>query len=76
MCCVEALRVELSEHEHVPQSRIQTVTDGDVDEAIFAADGNRRLRALEREGKEARAASAAQDDRQYVVHHGEIYRTN
>ena len=74
--CVEAFRVELSEHEHVPQSRVEAVADGDVDEAILAADGNRRLRAFEREGKQARPASAAQDDCQYVVHCGKIYRTN
>jgi hypothetical protein len=73
---VKAFRVELGQYEHVPQARVQAVADGDVDEAIFAGDGNCRLRALERQGKETRPASASQDDCQYVVHRWKIYRTN
>ena len=65
---VEALRVELGEHEHVAQIGVQAVADRDVDEPVLAADRNGRLRALEGQRKEARPASAPEDDRQHVVH--------
>ena len=69
---VEALRVELGEHEDLADVRVQAVADRDVDEAVLAADRNRRLQAFEREGKEARTASATEDNRQHVVHAGSV----
>jgi hypothetical protein len=65
---VQALRVELRQHEDVPEVRVQAVRDRDVDQPILSADGNGRLRTLQSERKEARAAPATEDDREDVFH--------
>ena len=65
---VEALRVVLGEDEDPAQVRVQAVADRDVDEAVLARDGHRRLAALLGEGEEAGAAASAEDDAQHVVH--------
>jgi hypothetical protein len=67
---VQALRVELGEDEHPAQARIQAVADGDVDQPVFARDGDRGLGALQREREQARSPSAAEDDAEDVVHEG------
>src|SRR5437773_645974 len=66
---VERRRVELRQHEDATNVGMQTVTDGDVDQPVCAADRNGRLRPVLRERKEARALSAAQNNREdFVVH--------
>ena len=65
---VQALRVELRQHEDLAQARVQAVADRDVDQPVLAADRYGRLRALEREREQARAAATAKNDRQHVVH--------
>ena len=66
---VERGRVELRQHEDAADVGVQAVADRDVDQAVLAADRDRRLRAVLRERKQARALSAAENDRQnFVVH--------
>ena len=65
---VQALRVELRQHEDLAQAGVQAVADRDVDQSVFAPDRHRRLRTLEGEREQARAAPAPENDRQHVVH--------
>ena len=65
---VERRRVELRQHEDALEAGVQAVADRDVDQPVLAADRDRRLGAHVRERKEARAAAAAEDQRQHVVH--------
>ena len=48
---VERGRVELREHEDPSDLGVQAVADGNVDEAVFAADRHGRLRARRRKRK-------------------------
>src|SRR6186713_3173602 len=52
---------------------MQTVADRNVDEPVLAANRHRRFRAVMRQGKEARSAASAEDDRQHVVHRPPLY---
>src|ERR1022692_2443117 len=65
---VEALRVELREHEDLTEVRVQAIADRDVDQAVLAADRNGGLRAFERQREQARPAPPPPDDRPHVVH--------
>ena len=65
---VERRGVELRQHEHALETGVQAVADWDVDQPVLAADRHRRLRSHVRERKEPRAAAAAEDQREHVVH--------
>ena len=65
---VQALGVELRQHEDLPQARVQAVADRDVDQPVLAADRHSRLRPFQGEGEQARTTSAPENDRQHVVH--------
>jgi hypothetical protein len=43
---VQRRRVELREHEDAPDVGVQAVADRNVDQAVFAADRDRRLRTV------------------------------
>jgi hypothetical protein len=48
---------------------VQTVADGNIDQAVAAADWDGRLRTVVREREQARPLAAAQNDREdFVVH--------
>ena len=65
---VERRGIELRQHEDPLQARMQTQADRDVDEAVLAADGHRRLRSLVGQRKQPGAAAATEDEREDVVH--------
>ena len=65
---VERRRVELREHEDLLQPGVEAVADRDVDQPVLPADRHGRLRPHVRERVEPRPASAAEDERQHVVH--------
>ena len=65
---VERRRVELRQHEDLLQPGVQAVADRDVDQPVLAADRHRRLRPHVGERVEPRPASAAENQRQHVVH--------
>ena len=65
---VEGLTVELGERVDLVDPGIDAIADRYVDQAINAAQGNRRLGAGEGQGLQARAGAAAQDDGQYMLH--------
>ena len=65
---VERSRVELRQHEDPFQVRVEAVADGDVDEPVLAPDRHRGLRAHARQRKQPRAAAAAENQREDVVH--------
>ena len=65
---VERRRIELREDEDPLEARVHAVADRDVDQAVLAAERHGGFRAHPGEGKEAGAASAAEDEREYVVH--------
>jgi hypothetical protein len=49
---------------------MQTVADWNIDQAILAGDGNRGLRSVSCERKQAAALSAAKNERENFVVHG------
>ena len=65
---VERGRVELRQHVDAFEPGVQAVADRNVDEPVLASDGDRRLRSVMGEGKQARAAATAEHDRQDVIH--------
>ena len=65
---VERGRVELREDEDPPDLGVQAVADGDVDQAVLAADRHRRFRTAFGEREEPGTLTAAQDDRENVAH--------
>ena len=65
---VERRRVELRQNEDALQARVQAVADRHVDEAILAADRDRRLRAHVRQRVEAASAASTQNQGKHVVH--------
>ncbi len=71
---VERRRIELREHEDPLEARVHAVADRDVDEPVLAAERHRGLRAHPGERKEAGTASAAEDEREHVVHTATFYR--
>ena len=64
---VERRRVELRQDEDAPDVGVQAVADRDVDQAVLAADRDRRLRTKLRERKQPRALTAAEHERQDFV---------
>ena len=66
---VQALGVELRQHENPADVGVQAVRDGDVDQAVLAGDGDGRLGPPVGEGEEPRAAASPEDDRQQIVVH-------
>ena len=65
---VQGRGVELGQHEDALEAGVQAVADRDVDEPVLAGERHRRLGAHVRERKEARAAAAAQNQGQHVIH--------
>ena len=65
---VERRRVELRQHEDPLEVGVQAVADRDVDQPVLAAERHRRLRAHVGQREEARAAAAAENQGQDVVH--------
>ena len=65
---VERRRVELRQHVDPLEAGVQAVAERDVDQPVLAADRHRGLRSQVGERKQPRAAAAAEDDRQDVVH--------
>ena len=59
--------VELREAVNLVEGGVDAVGDGDVDEAVVRAEGNRGLRAGLRQGVQTRARATTEDDRQDVV---------
>ena len=59
---VERAAVELGQHEDAAELGVDAVADGDVDEAVLAAQGDRRLGAVLGQGEEPSAGAAAHDD--------------
>ena len=68
---VERRRVELGQDEDAPDVRVQAVADRDVDQPVLAADRHGRLRAQLRERKQARSLTAAQNDCENLIIHGD-----
>jgi hypothetical protein len=58
----------LREYEDALEFRVQTIADGNVDEAVLAGERHRRLRTHVRQREEARPATATKDQSQHVVH--------
>ena len=67
---VERRRIELRQHEDPPDVGVHAVADGDVDQAVLAANRHGRLRAMLGEWKEPCAPAAAEDKREHLVVHG------
>jgi hypothetical protein len=67
---VEGRRVELRQDENAPDVGVQAVADRDVDEAILSPNRHSGLRTVLGEREQARALTAAEDERKYVVVHG------
>ena len=65
---VERRGVELRQHEDPLEAGVQAVADRDVDQPVLAAERHGRLRSHVGEREEPRAAAAAEDQRQHVVH--------
>jgi hypothetical protein len=64
---VERGRVELRQHEDPADVGVEAVADRDIDQAVFAADRNRRLGTVLREREEPRALPASKNDGQNLV---------
>jgi hypothetical protein len=64
---IERRGVVLREHENLRDVRVDAVRDRDVHEAILAAERHGGLGTLVRQGKQARACAAAEDDRQHLM---------
>ena len=64
---VQRSRVKLREAVNLVDVGVDAVGDGDVDEAVVRAEGNRGLRAGLRQGVQTRARATTEDDRQDVV---------
>ena len=67
---IERRGVELRQDEDAADVSVQAIADRHVDQPIFAADRDRRLRSMVRERKEARPLSSAENERQDFVAHG------
>src|SRR5688500_8663974 len=65
---VQRRRVELGQHENPSDLGVQAAADGDVDQPVLAADGNRGLRPGGRQGEETGALSAPENDSERVGH--------
>ena len=65
---VEAHRLVLREHQHLAQAAVEAVGEREVDDAVAAAEGHRRLGPVARQRLQPRAFAAGQDHRQDVLH--------
>ena len=66
---VQGVGLVLGQDQHPAQARVQAVGQGEVDDPVLAAEGHRRLGAVRREGLQARAAAARQEDHQGIIGH-------
>src|SRR5207247_1683010 len=64
---VERERLVLRGDEDAPQPRIDAIAQGEVDDAVRTTEVHRRLRPLFRQGVEALASTAGEDDDEAVV---------
>src|SRR5581483_1168789 len=67
---VQADAEELCQDVDAIQTAVDAIADRDVDEAVLAGDGDSRLGAQLRQRVQTGAASAAEDEAEYVVHNG------
>ena len=65
---VERRRVELRQHEDALEAGVQAVADRNVDQPVLARERHGGLRAHVRQREQARAAAAAEDQGQHVIH--------
>jgi hypothetical protein len=65
---VQAGRKELRKHVDLVEIAVDAVTDGNIDESVFAGHGYGRLGALGGEREEPRAAASAENYGQYRFH--------
>jgi len=61
----QRLAAELGEHVDRMDSRIDEIAEDEIDDPVFASEGNCRLGAFSREGKEAGSFAAREHDAQY-----------
>jgi hypothetical protein len=59
---VQRGRVELREKENLIDAGVQAIADRDVDQTIFASEGDGGFATFFRQGIKARAAASAHDD--------------
>jgi hypothetical protein len=59
---VEAVRLVLREHDDLAQPRVDEVRQGEIDEAVSAAEGNRGFGPVRRQGHEPLALATGEDD--------------
>src|SRR5207245_3804086 len=71
---VQAHAQELRQDVDAIEAAVDAVADGDIDKAILAGDGHGRLAAQHGERVEPRAAAAAENQTQNVVHDGSFGR--
>ena len=60
--------IELREHVDALETGVKAVADRDIDQPPLSADWHRGLRSLVGQREQPRAAAAAQDDGQNVIH--------
>jgi hypothetical protein len=65
---MKAHRQELSEHIAAIDTAVDAVGNGDVDQPVFPAQGDGRLRAVLGKGLQASPASTPQDNGHHVIH--------
>jgi hypothetical protein len=65
---VKRRRIELSKDKNLAYLRIEAIADRNVDEAVFACQGNGWLASILGERVQALALSPAQNDPHYVWH--------
>ena len=68
---IERRGIELGEHEDAPDVGVQAPADRHVNEAVLAANRDRRLRPCCGERKQARSLAATEDDGKRVTEHGD-----
>ena len=69
---IERRGIELREDEDPLESCMQAVADRNVDQAVLAADRDSRFGPHVRQWVEARPTTAAEDERQHVVHASDL----
>ena len=66
------MRFVLGKHQDLTQTGVQTVNQGEIDNAVFAAEGDRRLGAVGGERFQTGAMAAGQDHRECFVEHSNL----
>ncbi len=64
---VQAVRLVLGEHDHLEVARVDDVREGEVDQAVDAPEGHRRLGAVGRQGHQPLALAAGEHDCEDVL---------